>query len=337
MKKPVLMIAVIAVIVLVGFGTWYFLKSRTAGSEATESITVADISDQASALILIAENQGFFVRNGLRVNLRNYGNGVLAIRAMKSDEAHIALSTEFPIVVETLKKEKLSLIACIDKTQQVHLVARKDKGIKRVSDLKGKKIGIERWSIAEFYLGRFLDLNGMSIKYVALINIDPTKPSLVLDKMAEGSVDAVVSREIMLQPIIRQLGSNYTSWPLQSAQPSWVAIVSKTDWATGHPETIKKLLKSIAEAEDYLIRHNEKAKAIIQKRFSFDDSFMASNWPQHQFRLSLDQTLIVAMKDEAQWMINNNLTSEKTIPDFMNYIYVDGLKAVKPEAVKIIR
>ena len=64
---------------------------------------------------------------------------------------------------------------------------------------------------------------------------------------------------------------------------------------------------------------------------------MARIWPQHRFSLSLDQTLIVAMKDEAQWMINNNLTSEKTIPDFMNYIYTDGLKAIKPEAVNIIR
>lgn len=43
------------------------------------------------------------------------------------------------------------------------------------------------------------------------------------------------------------------------------------------------------------------------------------------------------MEDEARWMIKNNLTSEKQVPDCMNYVYVDGLKAVKPEAVNIIR
>ena len=52
---------------------------------------------------------------------------------------------------------------------------------------------------------------------------------------------------------------------------------------------------------------------------------------------SLDQTLIGAMKDEAQGVVNNNLTPEKTVPDFLQYIYIDGLKAVKPEAVNIIR
>jgi NitT/TauT family transport system substrate-binding protein len=43
------------------------------------------------------------------------------------------------------------------------------------------------------------------------------------------------------------------------------------------------------------------------------------------------------MEDEARWMIKNKLTTEKQVPDFLSYIYEDGLKAIKPEAVKIIR
>jgi len=45
----------------------------------------------------------------------------------------------------------------------------------------------------------------------------------------------------------------------------------------------------------------------------------------------------MAMKDQAQWMMNTGLTNEKEIPNFVNYIYIDGLRAVKPEAVGIIR
>lgn len=42
------------------------------------------------------------------------------------------------------------------------------------------------------------------------------------------------------------------------------------------------------------------------------------------------------MEDEAQRMISNNLTTEKGLLDLMNYICVDGLRTVKPEAVNII-
>jgi hypothetical protein len=34
-------------------------------------------------------------------------------------------------------------------------------------------------------------------------------------------------------------------------------------------------------------------------------------------------------------MINNNLTSERAMPNFRDYIYTKGLEEVKPESVNI--
>jgi NitT/TauT family transport system substrate-binding protein len=42
------------------------------------------------------------------------------------------------------------------------------------------------------------------------------------------------------------------------------------------------------------------------------------------------------MEDEARWMINNNLTAENQVPNFLDYIYMDGLETVKPGAVNMI-
>ena len=63
---------------------------------------------------------------------------------------------------------------------------------------------------------------------------------------------------------------------------------------------------------------------------------MADQWPQTYFSLTLNLSLIAAMKNEGQWMIDNGMTAEKETPDFYNYIYTDGLKGVKPEAVNIV-
>jgi NitT/TauT family transport system substrate-binding protein len=70
---------------------------------------------------------------------------------------------------------------------------------------------------------------------------------------------------------------------------------------------------------------------------NFDDAYLEIIWQRYQFSLSLGQSLITAMEDEARWMIKNKLTTEKQVPNFLNYIYEDGLKAIKPEAVNIIR
>jgi NitT/TauT family transport system substrate-binding protein len=134
-----------------------------------------------------------------------------------------------------------------------------------------------------------------------------------------------------------RLGENAVVWPAQSGQPLHGLIISSNAWITKHPEGTRRFLKSLAQAEDYLIRHPEEAKAILQKRLNLDAAYVKIAWSQNQFSLSLDQALIATMEDEARWMIANGLTSEKKVPDFMNYIYEDGLKAITPEAVNIIR
>jgi NitT/TauT family transport system substrate-binding protein len=60
-------------------------------------------------------------------------------------------------------------------------------------------------------------------------------------------------------------------------------------------------------------------------------------WSRYQFALSLEQSLITAMEDEARWMMKNKLIRGKKMPNFVDHIYEGSLKTAKPEAVSIIR
>ncbi len=62
-------------------------------------------------------------------------------------------------------------LATIDKGDFTYLVARKDRGIVNVSDLRGKRIGTTKGTIAEFHLGRFLALNGITLQDVTLVDV----------------------------------------------------------------------------------------------------------------------------------------------------------------------
>ena len=85
-----------------------------------------------------------------------------------------------------------------------------------------------------------------------------------------------------------------------------------------------------------MINHPNEAKAIVQKKLNYTDAYMAKIWPKNEFSLSLDQSLVVAMEDEGRWMIANNLTTAKTIPDIRDHIYTKGLEEVLPESVNVI-
>jgi NitT/TauT family transport system substrate-binding protein len=299
-----------------------------------ESITLGYTPSEASGLLYIAEDQGFFTVNGVKIIQKNCSTGTEAIEALLKGEVEIAGMNEVPFISKVFEKRKVSIYASVDRLQYAYLIGRKDRGVKGAADLRGKKIGLPRRTMAEFYLGRFLELNGLSLKDVTLVN---TVPSASVDAITSGSLDCIVIWNPFARQIIKQMADNATVLRVQSNQPAYAVAVARNDWLTAHEEVIKRSLKAIAQAELYVISHPSEAKAIVRKRMNYDAAFMETVWSENQFSLSLDQSLIAAMEDEARWMIANNLTTEKQVPDFGDYIYENCLKAVKPEAVNIIR
>ena len=109
----------------------------------------------------------------------------------------------------------------------------------------------------------------------------------------------------------------------------------RADWVSGHQTEIERFLRSISEAEQFREQHPAEADLIIQKRLGYDDAYMATVIPANQYSLSLDRGMMAAMKDEARWEIENNLTNTTQIPDFPDYMYVNGLQTVAPGSVDL--
>lgn len=321
-------------LMVLALSSWSCSKGDYSGE--IESVTVAYSPFVDTVLIWIAEEQHFFSRNGIEITLRKYDLPVLAIDGMLKGEVDIVgNTTEFPLVTKALQKANLRTIGSFSRNASIWLVGRRDRGIEKVSDLKGKKVGTIPGTIFDFYLGRLLDLNGMNIKDVTLVNLKSLPGSAIA--VINGDIDAAIADLPNANSARDRLGANAFIQPGHSGQPVYGLVVTTESWITKHPKTAERFLKSLAQAEEYFIRNPAEAKSLVQKRLNFDNAYMQISWPQFQLSLSLDQSLITAMEDEARWMIKNKLTTEKQIPDFMNHIYVDGLKTVKPEVVKIIR
>jgi len=336
MKKIAAAIAVIAALVLFGSAVWSFPNFGTADSGMPESITIGYSPFEHTALFWVAEDLGFFRQNSLNLALCKYDSGVASLDGLSNGEVDIAVGvTEFPLVGRALQKERIRTIGSIGKGEIIYLIGRKDRGIENVTDLKGKKVGTASRTISEFYLGRFLELHGMNMRDVTLVDVKT--PEEWVNATADGDIDAVVTAQPYANAARDRLGDNAIVWSAQSSQPLYSQVISTDEWIAEHPELIARFLKSLAEAEEYTVTHPAESKAIVQKRLNLSADSMDTVWQQNQFTLSLDQSLITAMEDEGRWMIANNLTNATSVPDFRDYIYTDGMDAVRPESVNIIR
>jgi NitT/TauT family transport system substrate-binding protein len=333
-RQKVMAISLVLVMVVgSGIGALFVLGTQHNGSVQTESITVGIMPSEVEALIYIARDQGYFADNNLNVTLKNYTTGLLAVNGLLNHEVDVATATDFVLVGKALANQSVTSFGAIDRYSIAYLVGRTDLGVNNISDLKGKRIGVSIGTASQFNLGRFLELNGIDTSEVTLVNVPVNRmPAALLN----GSVAAVMTSTTYIDSIQSAIPDKIISWPAQSDSATTYLAVTNTSWAADNPDTIIRFLKAMDQAASFVIHDQAESQQLLCSDINCTSSYIQKVWGDHQFSLSLDQSLIYTMEDQSRWMIRNNLTSSP-VPNFLNYIYFDGMEAVEPGSVNIIR
>jgi ABC-type nitrate/sulfonate/bicarbonate transport system substrate-binding protein len=332
-KQALILIVAVMLVLAITLSSFFYLDSQNPYKGKEEFITLGIYPSEYSSLIYIANDQGYFSSNGIKLTLKNYASGTSAVNGMLNGEVDIATASEFVVVNNAMQNKNIYALGTVSKYLNLYLVARTDLGIHSISDLVGKKIGVAIGSSNQFYLGRFLDLNGIKQNQVTPVNVNFVDTP---NELANGTVDAVITFQPFINQIKNILGDKIVMWPAQADQFGYFEIVCRQDWAVANPDLAIRFLKSIVQAEDFNIVHRDQAMATVAKELNYTDSYIADVWPNYQYTVTLDQSFVALMQDEARWLISNNLANGVTIPNFTNYIYPDGLKSVKPDAVNIV-
>ncbi len=125
-------------------------------------------------------------------------------------------------------------------------------------------------------------------------------------------------------------------WPGQSEQDFYFLLITKKDWLKSHTLEVERLLKVFIQAEQFIKNNEKEAKEFLKNRAKYTSDYIDYVWEGLNFTVKLPQSLLLVMEDQAQWRIENKLTNKKQIPNYLDYIYIDGLKNLKPDAVTII-
>lgn len=285
------------------------------------------------ALILLAKEENFYKEHGLDVVYKFYPHGVASLKALQMDEVDMAIGAEFPFVKQSLDGSKMKIIASIAQVDALELIARKDRGISKPSDLRGKRVALIKGSQLEFCLDRFLIRHHLNLKDVKILNHPPPG---IEKSILDGTADAVVYREPMASKVKAGLGENWINWWIQDQQMFFWIIASKDDYISQQHKAVKRFLQTIRQAELFFLDDPEKAIDIIIKKGNFDPESIYRMLPKIEYKLSLDKELLIAMEDEARWHIENGYSDVMEVPNYLDRIFFKALESVNPDSVNII-
>ncbi len=304
--------------------------------EARKEIVLGCETSILPATVWVAENKGIFQKEGLKVIIKEFDSGRAAFNAMLTEgDIDMVTVAQTPIVLASFQRSDFAIVACmVTSDNDVKVCGRKDKGIKTPADLKGKKIGMTFGSTGQYFLFLFLLNYMMPVSEIQAVNL---KTSELAKALTEGSVDAISTWEPNILNAKKGLGDNIVIFDSKGIFREDFYFVPSKNFLMNNPDAIKKFLRAIKTATEFMRRHKEESMDIVAKRLKLKRDLVALVWQDFNFRLMIDQTILMGLENEARWAVKNGLTEKKIIPNYLHFIYSETLSEIDPEMVTIIR
>ncbi len=300
-----------------------------------EPITIAVPTIPHFTLVHLAQANGYFKEEGLAVTLQLHRFGKPALESLLAGKADLAACANSPLVLATLKGEPLSVLVSIaTSTRSNAVVALRAAGISSPADLPGKRIGVTLGTSGDFFLDTFLLRHGLDRQQVRLTDLKPDEMGAALER---GEVDAVATWNPTAAGLQRSLGAKAASFYAEDVYSETAVVVARREFARQRPEAARRLLRSLVRAEVFFRDRPGDARKAMAAALGDDDGGLDGSLRLFDFRVRLDQGLLILLEEEARWARRTGRTSSGESPNFLETLDPVPLLAVKPDAVGLIR
>lgn len=330
--KKTLIIFIGAMIILIGS----YLVAREQLSwipQSNEKLTVATLDYAPFALMYIAQHKGYFKEEGLDITYKTFPRGIDSLEDALKGNSDIGLANETPAVRKIYEGEKLRIVSTLHSaTKNTAIIARKDRNILNVNDLKGKKIGVTKKASYEFFLYSFLLSQGIQLSEVTYVDGDLNSMATLLKN---GEVDAVATGNIYKYDVEKVFPEAALSIFQSEVYTENSIIGGREDIIKHKKEAITRFLRALARAEDFYRTNNQESlNAVVAELPSVSEEAIRSTWKNFTPQLKLGNVLLTLLNREGQWFKDNGVYTTE-VPNFREAIFTDYLKSVRPDTVTL--
>ncbi len=307
------------------------IYGKQAASPSKTKVTLAVSYDPSSAPIFVAQDKGFFNKEGLDTTLLMHTTGRAALRSAHEGKADLATVADTVLMFAAMDNEPISTIATISDSNAHHkIIALRTRGIRGAGDLEGKRIGVSARTSGEFFLYSFLLLNDIPAGSVRILDVAPEN---MFEELVSGKVDAVATWYPTARSLTNQLGDRAVVFGDKEYSMTW-NIVGMRQFIENNPQTIEKVLRGLLKARTYMVDYPDESITITAQYSQDEQGQLRDQWKNFDFNINLGEGLLVNLESQARWASKTYYHGARP-PDFKAFVYTKGLQDVKPSAVSI--
>lgn len=325
-----LLVAAVLAAIVAGAAWW-----RAPEAPALEPLSIAVPMTPHAALLHIAAAKGYFREAGLAVKFSTVSHGKAALDQVVQGQADLASAAEVPFVISVLKGEKLSVAATVASTSdEMAVVARRDRGINGPRDLSGKRVGVTLGTSGEYFLWAFLIRHRLAPNAVTWVDMPPLR---MAEELAQGRVDALATWEPVKSEAMARLPGQALPFVEGDAYTVTHLVIGRSEFMASRPGAVEKLTRALLKAEELNRRDPHEAQRLVALQLKLAPEQMTPVWKGLAFRVDLRQSQLTTLEDEARWAMARGYADSGPLPNFLRHIHLDALLAEAPERVAVIR
>ncbi|CAN7469962.1 aliphatic sulfonate ABC transporter substrate-binding protein [Rhizobium leguminosarum] len=242
--------------------------SVLAGLVAVGTAQAADVSEirvdwaTYNPVSLILKDEGIlekeFEKDGIKITWVQSAGSNKALEFLNAGSLDFGSTAGAAALIGRVNGNPIKSIYVYSRPEWTALVTRKDTGIAKVQDLKGKSIAVTRGTDPHIFLVRALADAGLTEKDVSLVLLQHADGRLALKR---GDVDAWAG----LDPIMAsaEIEDGDVLFYRKPENNSWGVLNVREEFATAHPDLVKRVLASYEKARIEALKDPTKLKAAL--------------------------------------------------------------------------
>ncbi len=214
------------------------------------------------------------------------------------------------------------------------IVARKDRGVRQLNDLRGKTVGLSLGTNLTYFLDAMLQVHGIPSETVRLVDI---QPSDVLSELVAGTIDAATLYQPILATALKLMGDQLEVFYGEDIYSFRFYLVGKTSYIDTHPQEVQRVLQGLIAAKQSIDADPVSARKLVASAINIKDDLLVPLFNSEDFMVSLDQAMLLTLDDQTRWAMKRGLVKPGPVPNYLHSIRYQHLEALLPSAVTIAR
>ncbi len=296
-------------------------------------LVIAVARTPLSLPLFVAENSGYFKSLPVTISLKPCVSGARCMEMMLDGDADMATASDMVVMNAYLREAPFAVLTTFAYASGlVSIIARKNAGILKTADLKGKRVGYTEGTSSHFYLESTLVYAGL--KRSDLLT-HSAQPNMLQQQLLSGELDAISVWTPWNGETRTALGEDAVELEMPEGYVQTFNLVKPRRLSESQTATLPLFLAAIEKASADIQNNAALAESTMLKSLDLKPDSSQVNWENFDFGLRLDSRLVHILENQARWKLVSSNRSLEEMPNLFDFIDVKPLNQVFPDRVTL--